>query len=183
MVARGVINITIQQEAHPQCPPGVVVCESEDGKGTKEVVPLLSKGAYRFSLPLTEDNLEIAKRFFCRRYCKVDVIENPLVIPFDQEVYEEWLKKDNAFLAKKSKELKTAIDALKKHVAGLPALLDTLDTQATLQVVKEHEAQAARRPRPEPTKAFLDAQAKYQEAKALEKEMEEKIATIQAEMA
>lgn len=183
MIARGVIHITIQKEAHPLCPPGVVVCEKEDGKGTKEVVPLLVKGCYLFSMPLTEDNIEIAKRFFCRRYCKVEVIENPLVIPFDTEVYEKWLKEDNAFLAKKSKELKAATDALKKHVASLPALLDTLDTQATLQVVREHEAQASRRPRPEPTKAFLDAQAKYQEAKALEKELEHKIESIKAEIA
>lgn len=182
MKATGVIHIIAELQAFPVYAPGTVMCERMDGKGKEERVFTRTNDGYVLTIPLTEDNIVIAKAFWLRRFCKVLVDHQPIEIPFKEEEYEEWLKADKKILADKAKELKKAEAELDKYTATIKPLLAEVEKHSAIQQASEFDANIHSKPRPAPSKAFTEAIDSLNAAKAKGDELQAKIEQIKGEM-
>lgn len=182
MKAPGTITIEMAKGCFGGSAPGVFTCEKEDGKGTKEIIATTNSEGYVVTIPLTEDNLEIAKRFWLRRGCKVLVNHTPLVIPFKQEEYGAWELEDKKAVAKTEKEIKRLEAEIKKIQDSLPGLKDKYSTEIVMQTEKAHKANELRMPYPEKSVAFLKAESDFLSTEKKGKDLEAQVLELKQEL-
>ena len=166
MKATGVIRILASTEAYPEYPPPVLTVEKEDGKGDTEVVPSRNKDGYSYVIPFTEDNIKVAKNFWLRRGCKVEVEAKLPEHPFTQEAYDEWAAQDGKEAADTAKKLAKAEEALLKAQTDFDAVKEEYQKQEAAYVLLKEDARTSKKAIPEEPEAYTKALEKVSKASA-----------------
>ena len=157
MKATGVIRILASREAYPEYPPPVLTVEKEDGKGDMEVVPSRNGEGYFYVIPFTEDNIKVAKNFWLRRGCKVEVDAKLPEHPFTEEAYDEWAEQDGKEASETAKKLVKAEEALLKAQSEFDAVKEEYQKQEAAYVLLKEDARASKKAIPEEPVGYTEA--------------------------
>jgi hypothetical protein len=146
MKATGVIRIDVVP-GYPM--PGSIQAEREDGKFHLDFTAFAYKGGFRFEIPYTADNIQIAKSFWKVRCFKVSVELFDRPNPFTAEEFDLWEAEDKKAQLAEQKKVKALELEREKILKALPGLDSTFQAEFSRHMAMRALADDKRQPAPE----------------------------------